>query len=668
MRTACPLDCPDTCSLEVEVADGRLVSVGAAPPGPGTNPMTQGWICAKVRRHAERVHGADRVLTPLVRIGDKGEGRFAAVSWDEALDRVADACRQALDRHGPASLVPYLYNSSAGVLASRGLGPLVWQALGATHVPHTLCAAPSSEARRLMLGALPSADPRGVLDAALVVVWGANPSVSNTHWQPLVAQAQRRGARLVVVDPRRIPLAARADVHLALRPGTDVVAALALANRLAERGGIDEEFVSAHVEGAAEHLAAAAAWPLERAATVCGVEAADLEAVADLLAEVRPAFFRPGWGMERNTNGGSAWRAVLGLAALTGNLGRPGSGVYWSTSRSFGWDEDALATSVLGRPAPPPARVLAQHRLADWLGDAHLSPPVAVLFVQGANPAVMCPDQVRVLEGLARPDLFCVVHDQVLTDTARFADVVLPATTHFEAADVTSSYGTFGTEVMAPVIPPLGESRTNDEVAAALATRLGLSGFDATPADLVAAGGQVDLARALAEALAEAPEAPEVPEAPEAPGGWRALDPGPQAPRTPIRLVVDQAGVDPVATYRAPADRFPLTLLSPAGPRAVNSIFGERARTQVLVLHPDDASVRGIGDGQAVRVWNGQASILATAQVDTGLRPGVVAMAKGTWLRAAPGGTVNALTPTTEADLGAGACFHDARVEVAPAP
>ncbi len=652
MRTACPLDCPDTCSLEVEVADGRLVSVGAAPAGPDTNPMTQGWICAKVRRHAERVHGPDRVLTPLVRTGEKGEGRFSEVSWDEATDRVAESCRQALDRHGPAALVPYLYNSSAGVLAASALAPLLWRALGATHVPHTLCAAPSSEARRLVMGRLPSADPRAVLDASLVVVWGANPSVSNTHWQSLVAQAQRRGARLVVVDPRRIPLAARADVHLALRPGTDVVAALALAHRLAELGGIDEAFVADHVEGATEHLAAAAAWPLDRAADTCGVEASDLDAVAGLLAEVRPAFFRPGWGMERNTNGGSAWRAVLGLAALTGNIGRSGAGLYWSTSRAFGWDEDALATSVMGQSPPPPARVLAQHRLADWLGDPDLSPPVAVLFVQGANPAVMCPDQSRVLAGLARPDVFCVVHDQVLTDTARFADVVLPATTHFEAADVTSSYGSFGSEVMPPVIPRVGESRTNDEVAVALAARLGLSGFDADPAALAQAGGRAELAQALGGGH----------------HGWRPVDPGPQEPRTRIRLAVDEAGVDPVATYREPPVSHPLSLLSPAGPRAINSVFGERARTQVLSLHPDDASDRSIGEGQLVRVWNDRGSVLATAHLDSALRPGVVAITKGAWLRAAPGGTVNMLTPTTEADLGGGACFHDARVEVTAVP
>jgi anaerobic selenocysteine-containing dehydrogenase len=654
LRTACPLDCPDTCSLEVEVdreaATGatRLVRVDAAPAGDGTNPFTQGWICKKVKHHADRVHGPDRVLTPLVRTGPKGSGSLRSASWDEALDLVAEAALDAARRHGPESIVPYLYNSSTGALARRALTPLLWRKFGASRVALTICAATSDAAITLTLGDdTPSADPHDVVDAGLVVIWGANPTVSNTHWPPLVAEARRRGAAVVAIDPRRTGAAARADLHLAVRPGTDVVLALALANRLHEVGGFDVDFVARHVEGLDEYLAAAAAWPVERAAAECGVDPAGIEELVRLLAERRPAYFRLGWGMERNRNGGSAWRAALALPALTGNFGRPGAGAYWSTSDAFPWDGSALAADVLGDgDVPAPGRLLNQNLLGQDLTDPSLDPPIALLFVQGSNPAVMNPDQATMLAGLAREDLFCVVHDQVLTDTARFADVVLPAVTHFEAADVTSSYGSHGTERWEPVIDRVGESRTNDEVAAGLAQRFGYDpvAFDPDPGRLAALAGHGGAGSA---------------------GGWSPLDPGPQRPER-VRLVVEVPGVDRVPAYRPLDSPFPLTLLSPANAQTINSIFGERADVvPVLTMHPDDSAARGIADGDQVRVFDDRASIDLPVRVDAATRPGVVVLPKGLWRRATSSGwTANAFAPATLSDLAGGACFNDARVEV----
>jgi anaerobic selenocysteine-containing dehydrogenase len=656
LRTACPLDCPDTCSLEVEVdadAEGRrrLVRVDAAPPGEDTNPFTQGWICKKVKRHAERVHGDDRVLTPLVRIGPKGSGEFRAAGWDEALDLVAARCVEARDRYGAESVVPYLYNSSAGALGSDGLTPLLWRRFGASRVAHTICAATAGTARRLMVGTTPSADPAVVRDAALVVIWGANPTVSNTHWPPYVQEARARGAQVVVVDPRRTAMAARAELHLAVRPGTDVVLALALATELARRGGIDETYVAEHVDGLDEYLEAASAWSAEGAAAECGLAVTDVERFAELLTEVRPAFFRLGWGIERNRNGGSAWRAALALPALTGSFDRPGAGAYWSTSRSFPWDGEQLESAVLdGADVPPPGRLLNQNLLGRDLGDPELDPPVAVLFVQGANPAVMNPDQLAVLAGLARDDLFCVVHDQVLTDTARFADVVLPATTHFEAADVASSYGSFGVEPLPPVIDRVGESRTNDELAAGLAERFGYpaESFDPDPARLLALVGHGGR------------------------DGWAPIDPGPQRPER-IRLVADAESdgglpVDRVPVYHRLESAFPLTLLSPANPDTVNSMFGERADVRPrLTMHPDDAAARGIADGAVVRVHDDRAAVEVPVRVDASTRPGVVVLPKGLWRRSTGAGlTANAFAPATLSDLAGGACFNDARVEVSP--
>jgi anaerobic selenocysteine-containing dehydrogenase len=353
--------------------------------------------------------------------------------------------------------------------------------------------------------------------------------------------------------------------------------------------------------------------------------------------------------MERNRNGGSAWRAALALPALTGNFDGPGAGAYWSTSDAFPWEGSPLVDAVLGdADVPPLGRLLNQNLLGRDLTDAALDPPVAVLFVQGANPAVMNPDQLAVLEGLARDDLFCVVHDQVLTDTARLADVVLPAVTHFEATDVASSYGSFGREAVMPVIDRVGQSRTNDELAAGLAERFGYdrAAFDPDPVRLMALTGHADMAE----------------------GGWRAIDPGPQAPER-VRLVVDIPGVDRVPVYRPLDSPFPLTLLSPANPQTINSMFGERADVvPVLTMHPDDSAARGIADGDQVRVFDDRASIDLPVRVDATTRPGVVVLPKGLWRRATSTGcTANAFAPATLSDLAGGACFNDARVEVAPA-
>jgi anaerobic selenocysteine-containing dehydrogenase len=612
LRTACPLDCPDTCSLEVEVepdAQGvdRLIRVDAAPVGEGTNPYTQGWICKKVKHHPDRVYSADRVLTPLVRTGAKGDGAFRSTTWDEALDLIATKCIEARDRFGAEAVVPYLYNSSGGQLAEDGLTPLLWRRFGASRVAPTICAATAGVARRMVVGETPSADPTAVLDAALIVIWGANPTVSNTHWPPLVQQARQSGARLVVVDPRRTAMAGRADLHVPVRPGTDVVLAYALAHRLAELGGIDRTYTDAHVDGLDEHLTAAAAWPIERAAVECDVSPDDIETLATMLAETRPAFFRLGWGLERNRNGGSAWRAVLALPALTGNFDRPGAGVYWSTSSAFQWDEGAFRSAAMngGAAAPPAGRLMNQNHLGRDLTDPDLAPPVRVLFVQGANPAAMNPDQVTVLGGLARDDLFTVVHDQVLTDTARFADVVLPCTTHFEVADVASSYGSFGSEPIVPVIPRVGESRTNDEVAAGLAERFGYpaAAFDPDPARLLRLGGHRDR------------------------DGWAPIDIAPQRPErihlTAENGAVDVGGVDRLPAYRPVESAFPLALLSPANPQTINSMFGERADVvPQLVMHPDDAAARGIVDGARVRIHDDRASVEVPVRVDTSVRPG----------------------------------------------
>jgi anaerobic selenocysteine-containing dehydrogenase len=646
--TACPLDCPDACSTSVTVETGRLVAVGAATG----NPFTRDFICRKVKHHARRVYAPERVLTPLVRTGPKGEGQFAPASWDAALDLVAERLGATLRDHGPRSVLPYVYNSSAGDLAASALTPLLFARLGVPAVAHTICAATAGQAWEDTFGDMLSADPLDLPNARLVILWGANPAVSNTHLLPLIAQAKQVGARLVVVDPRRTGAAARADVHLAVRPGTDVVLAYALARLLHVSGRVDHDFCAAHASGVDAFLAAAEEWTPARAADVCGVTVADLEALADDVATIHPALLRIGWGLERNRNGGSSCRAVLALWVLAGQFGRVGSGILASLS-------SAAPLSARRIPlAPVPEAVADEVNMnrvgAILCGEEPGAPPARLLFVQGANPAVTAPDQTTMQRGLARSDLFTVVHEQVLTDTTRFADVVLPATTHFEADDVAHSYGSYVVQPLRAVIDRVGESRTNDELAAGLALRLGLDPeeFDPDPARLagrMATDGPVTAARVLREPA----------------GTVQFLDTFPSFPDGRARLH-DTLGELPLPRFEPPADGLPLVMISPASPKTINSIFGEfDPAPAVVTMHPDDAAARGIVHGATVRVRNERARLTLPCALDPAMRPGVCSIPKGLWCRDTSSGlTANSLVPATLSDLAGGACFNDARVEV----
>lgn len=653
MRTvhvsACPLDCPDTCSLSVTVEGGRLVGVDAAPVDTALNPLTAGWICRKVKHHARRVHSVERVVTPLVRRGDTATGELVPTGWDEALDLVADRIRDAIDRDGPDAVAPYLYNSSTGTFASSALTPLLFARLGCPDIPHTICAATAGAAWRQVFGTMLSADPLDVEHARLIVVWGANPTVSNTHLLPVINRARAAGATLVVIDPRRTGIAARADLHLAVRPGTDAALGLALAHLLAEGGGVDRAFVAEHATGVDEYLAMTERWTPARAAEACGVPAGDIEALADLVGTVRPAMLRIGWGLERNVAGASGIVAALALWVLAGHFGRQGSGIVQSTSKAAPVDHEHLWPSGVARPERSSVNM---NHVGAWLcGELPGRPAPRVLFVQGSNPAVTAVDQLTMLRGLGRPDVFTVVHEQVMTDTAHLADVVLPATTHFEADDVATSYGSFTLQPMPAVLERVGESRTNDEVAAALAIRLGFEAtdFDPDPATLAK---QV-ITAPLGPVRAGGATVQFVDTVPSHPGGRaRLFDPDSAVPLP----VLD----DP------PAHRHPLTLLTPASSRTVNSIFAEFDPPEVAVtLNPIDAAARGVADGQRVRVHDDRATITMTARVDPAMRAGVCAIPKGLWRRHFPEAlTANAFAPAAIDPLAGGACFNDARVEV----
>ena len=660
LTSACPLDCPDSCSLSVTVEDGRVVKLD----GDRRNPLTAGFICSKVRRLPEHVYGKDRLLHPEVRRGSKGDGAFARISWDEALDLAAEKLREARDRHGGESILPFSYGGSNGPLTQDTTDLRLFSRLGASLLARTVCAAPSRSAAQGLYGRMPGVALTDYTHARLIVLWGVNPAVSGIHLVPVIQEAQWLGARLGVIDPRRTPLAKRADLPLAPRPGTDLPLALAVIRWLFEEGRADLGFLAAHANGAAELRRRAAAWDPARAAAVTGVAAGDIERFAALYAAGSPAVVRAGWGLERNRNGGSAVAAVLALPAVAGKFGVRGGGYTMSNSGAWAFDAAGAAAVAPGEPAPPLRTINMSH-----LGETLLAaePPVRVLFVYDCNPLATMPDQQRVRRGLEREDLFTIVFDPVRTDTARYADLLLPATTFLEHHELARGYGALTLQAAAPVIAPVGEARPNYQVFGDLCHRVGV----ARPGD---PEGPAGLTAAL---LAAAPRVRDELER----GAIAAPDCGASPiqfvdvwPRTGDRkadlvpAALDREAPAGLYAFRAaPGDgRFPLALISPATSRTISSTLGQLHRKLVPVeLHPADAADRGLAHGDPVRVWNDLGEVRTALRVNADLAPGVAMLPKGLWSHnTLSGSTGNALVPDSYTDLGDGACFNDARVEV----
>jgi anaerobic selenocysteine-containing dehydrogenase len=658
--SSCPLDCPDACSLEVTLQGERVTKI----EGGHSNPVTRGFICDKVRHYADHVYGSARLLQPGVRRGAKGEGVFAPVSWDDALDLVAEKMEAVRREWGGEAILPFSYGGSNGYLSQDTTDARLFRRLRASRLARTVCAAPSGRAAQGLYGKMPGVAMQDYVHARLIVVWGANPSVSGIHLVPFVQQAQRAGARLVVVDPRRTPLARRADLHLALRPGTDLPVALAVIRWLFATGTADGAFLGAHATGAEELRRRAEPWTIARAASTAGVAPADLEALARLYAASRPAVLRCGWGLERNRNGGSAVAAVLALPAVAGKFGVRGGGYTLSNSSAWKLDTEGAAAEP-----EVPTRLINMNLLGHAL-QGGVDPPIKFLFVYNCNPLATLPAQEQVREGLSREDLFTVVFDQVRTDTARYADLVLPATTFLERRELSRGYGALVLQDAPAVIAPCGESRSNHEVFAELCRRLGVAraGEPETAEELTAAILRSDpregeIRRSLREDGVAFPEG--------GPAPVQFVDVLPRTPDGKVHLVPEELDREaPQGLYAYQPDpateRFPLVLISPATGRTISSSLGElHPRPVPLELHPADAGARSIAEGDPVRVFNALGEVRCRARVNPDLRPGVALLPKGLWSHNTESGTTaNALVPDTLADLGGGACFNDARVQV----
>lgn len=660
LASVCPLDCPDTCSLEVTVQDGRVTKID----GSHANPVTNGYICGKVRHFPELVYGDDRVRYPAVRSGPKGSGQFRRVSWNEALELVTQRLESIREAHGGEAILPLNYGGSNGWLTQNTQDLRLFHRLEASRLGRTVCAAAAGAASVGLYGKMPGVAYEDYPEARLIVIWGCNLAVSGIHLVPFLRKAQRAGAKLVVVDPRRTPLARQADLHLSVRPGTDLPVALAVINTLFSSGRADSEFLSAHTQNWHALRERAAAWSIERAAEVAGISASDLKRFTQLYIESQPAVVRCGWGIERSRNGGSAIAAVLALPAVAGKFGVRGGG--YTMSNSAAWDIDATAASC----APPPnTRVINMNRVGESLAP-EFTPPVRALFVYNCNPLATLPAQNKVRAGLEREDLFTVVHEQVLTDTARYADVLLPATTFLEHTEVRRSYGVILAQRAEPVIEPVGEARPNYWLFGEICRRMGLSraGDPQTPDELISAivATSSEGARIAAELKATGRALPACGSRP-----IQFVDTWPGTADRKIDLCPEQLDREaPLGLYGYAPDpathEFPLALVSPSTSDAISSTLYQRVRGQVPVqLHPADAAQRSIADGDAVRMFNCDGEVRCIARLSDEVRTGVVMLPKGLWAKHTGNGqTANALAPDTLTDLGGGACFNDARVEI----
>jgi anaerobic selenocysteine-containing dehydrogenase len=657
VATVCPLDCPDSCSLDVTVQDGRITQID----GSRLNPVTDGYICAKVRRFAERLYGADRLLYPAIRKGPKGLARFERVSWDAALTLIAERMQEAREQWGGEAILPYSYGGSNGLLTQDTSDATLFSRIGASRLARTVCAAPTGAANMTLYGKMASVTYDDFSEARLIILWGANPSASGIHLVPYIREAQRRGARLIVIDPRTTALAKQADIHLAVRPGTDLPVALAIHRYLFEEGHADQAFLAEHTRGADRLRERANPWTFERAAAEADVPADRLRAVADAYASTSPALIRCGWGQERNRNGGSASMAILALPAVAGKFGVRGGGYAMSNSASWGF------ARTWTTPENTSTRVVNMNQLGRALLE-YSDPPVKMLFVYNSNAAATSPDQRRVLTGLERDDLFTVVFDQVMTDTARYADVVLPATTFFEGYDLARSYGPLSLRLARPVIEACGEARSNAEVFGELLERLGLAAEDDPKGEIEELLNVLSrLPESIGEQLRDVGAA-------SPPHGGRPIqfvDVWPLTPDRKVNLFSEALDAQaPAGLYGYQPDprtkTYPLALISPASERTISSMLAELPRPEVrLLMHPDDAAARGVSEGDDIRLFNALGEVRCKATVGGWIRRGTVSLPKGLWRKhTANGYTANALAPDTLTDLGGGACFNDARVEV----
>lgn len=664
----------------VTVENGRAVRVAGDPD----HPFTAGFLCTKVNRYVERTYHADRLLHPMRRVGPKGRGRFERISWDQALDEIASRLTAIIERDGAQSILPYSYAGTMGQVQGGSMDRRFFHALGASKLDRTICSMAGTVGMRMTVGANIGADAEGIPESDLVILWGTNTLTSNPHLWPFVLRAREKGAKVIAIDPIRTRTAAQCDEWIPIRPGTDAALALGLMHVIFEQGLEDRDFLDRHTLGQAELRQRVLEYPPSRVAAITGLPEATIVSLAERYGRSRAAFIRVNYGLQRHAGGGMAVRTIACLPTVMGQWKVAGGGVQLSTSANFVFDKQAIERPELS----PPVRTINMIRLGEALTrpDAGVGgPPVKALVVYNSNPAAVAPDRNTVLTGFAREDLFTVVLEHFQTDTADWADIVLPATTQLEHWDIHLSYGHHYLTLNRPSIAPLGEARPNSEIFRQLAARMGLTDpcFRDDDQTIIrqAIGSNSPKFRGITfEKLLE--------------HGWMRLDvPTPYLPFAKGEFLtpsgkcefyserLKEMGLDPVPTYIPPyesperdaalVDRYPLTLISSPAHQFLNSTFvnigalQRAAREPECIVHPVDAERRGIAPGARVAIHNDRGAFTAIARVEDSVKVGVVWAPSIWWGKlTADGANANQTTSQRETDMGHGPVFYDNQVEV----
>jgi molybdopterin guanine dinucleotide-containing S/N-oxide reductase-like protein len=727
VHTVCSHDCPDSCGVLVTVnAEGRAVKLQGDP----SHPVTQGFLCGKVAKYLDRVYSPERILYPLRRKAGVAKGRlergreheaFERVSWDEALDAIAAKLNETAERYGPESILPYSYAGTIGLLGYGSMDRRFFHRLGASQLDRTICSEAGGVAWNLVYGKKIGTPTEDFRLAKLIVAWGANVHGNNVHLWPMIEQARRNGARLIVIDPYRTRTAALADWHIAIRPGADAALALGLMHVILRDGLEDRAYIAEMTHGFAQLAQRAREYAPDRVAAWTGMTASEVERLAREYATTRPAAIRMNYGVQRSENGGTAARAIAMLPALAGAWKYRGGGAQLSTSGSFAWNKKALERTdlMLASPLARPARVVNMCELGHALtevgrdqrteirdraaGSSAKSrqdgPPVHALFVYNSNPGAVAPNHNAVVRGLARTDLFTVVHDLFFNDTTDYADYVLPATTFLEHTDIQGAYGHYFVQLSEQAIEPPGEARPNVWLFSQLAGRMGFEEdcFRDSTEDLIRQGLGIGVKNGGSHAtnghstnpwmehitLEDLRERGHIPLSFHK-DGFMPYASGPvPTPSGKIEFYSEALaaqGLDGLPAFHPPAEsrwgkgaeRFPLEFLSRKADNYMNSTFAnleghrrmESRTRRMLEMHVDDARARGIEDGDPVRVFNDRGSLQLMALVNGSVPSGVVA-ARLDWAKLHPeGANVNALTSERLTDLGAGATFYSVLVEV----
>ena len=697
VRGACPHDCPDTCALMVTVEDGRATRVAGAADHPTTN----GFLCTKVNRYLERTYSPQRILYPMKRIGRKGEGRFARISWEEAISTIATRFGE-IAADNPQAIQPYSYAGTMGLVQGESMDRRFFHRLGASLLDRTICASAGAAGYRATIGASIGTDPERFDEARLIIIWGSNPITSNVHLWPTIVEAQRQGALVVAFDTYRSLTSEKCDEHLAILPGTDGALALGMMHVIIAENLVDQDYIDQYTLGYDQLRERVREYDPARVAEITGLAVETIVRLAREYATTTPAVIRLNYGMQRHAGGGLAVRTVSCLPALTGAWRHAAGGILLSTSGAFGMNTTALHRPDLIWNNPRTSNMSAiGDALLGWqrtvrfdrAADGHpvedrltpLDPPIRAIYVYNSNPVAVAPDSRKVVEGFAREDLFTVVHEIFQTDTADYADILLPATTQLEQFDVHRAYGHLYVVLNQPAIEPLGEALPNSEVFRRLARAMGFTEpcFEDSDEELIRQA--IDSPHPNMQGI----DYDELKQR-----GWMRLNlperftpfaagnfPTPSGRCEFYSASLAEQGVDPLPTYVPPresvqsapelAERYPLAVISPPAHNFLNSTFAnlptflKAEKEPRLEIHPLDAAMRGVVNGDLVRVFNDRGALTVRARVTEKARPGVVVALSIWWKKlTADGANANDVTSQALTDLGAAATFYDALVEV----